>query len=115
MTKNSTTWQITTQTIANKINKLATANIKISARTIRNILYSLGYSLYKLTYKPGLTLKAKAVRLKWCEEHKDWILEDWKNVIWSDETSVIIEGQRGGFRVWRLASEAYEKHCIKRC
>jgi len=23
-------------------------------------------------------------------------------------------GQRGRIRIWRLASEAYEKHCIKR-
>jgi transposase len=55
---------MTTQTIANKINELATVNITISACTVWNILYSLGYSLYKPTYKPGLTLEAKAVRLK---------------------------------------------------
>lgn len=62
---------MTTQIITNKINKLATASIIISARTVWNILYSLGYSLYKPTYKPGLTLKAKAVRLKWCKEYKN--------------------------------------------
>jgi transposase len=71
VTKNSTTRQMTTQTIANKINELETASITISACTVWNILHSLGYSLYKPTYKPGLTLKAKAVRLKWCEEHKE--------------------------------------------
>ena len=114
VTKNSTTRQMTTQTIADKINELATTSVTISARTIWNILHSLGYSPYKPTYKPGLTLEAKEVRLKWCEEHKDWTLKDWKNVIWSDETSVTIGGQRGRIRVWRLASEAYEKHCIKR-
>jgi transposase len=62
--KNSTTQQMTTQAIANKINELAAAtatDIKISAHTIYNILISLGYSSYKPTYKPGLTLEAKAL------------------------------------------------------
>ena len=67
---------MTTQTITNKVNELVTTNVMISARTVWNILHSLGYSLYKPTYKPGLTLKAKDIRLKWCEEHKDWTLED---------------------------------------
>ena len=54
------------------------------------------------------------MRLKWCLDHKDWTLEDWKNVIWSDETSVTMGGQRGHVRVWRTTSEVYNKHCIRR-
>lgn len=47
-------------------------------------------------------------------QHKDWTLDDWKNVIWSDETSVTWGGQRGRIRVWRTSSEAYHYHCIRR-
>ncbi|KAF7501992.1 hypothetical protein GJ744_001743, partial [Endocarpon pusillum] len=36
-------------------------------------------------------------------------LEDWKNVIWSDETSVILGQRRGGIRLWRDPEEAYKK------
>jgi transposase len=111
ITKNSTTRQMTTQQIANAI---STEACSISARTIWNVLKSLGYGCYKPTYKPGLTKEAKAARLAWCLEHKDWTLEDWKNVIWSDETSVTMGGQRGRIRVWRLNSEAYNYHCIRR-
>jgi len=111
VTKNSTTRQMTTQQIANTI---STESCSISARTVWNILKSLGYSSFKPTYKPGLTKEAKAVRLAWCLEHKDWTLDDWKNVIWSDETSVTMGGQRGRIRVWRQGSEAYNYHCIRR-
>jgi hypothetical protein len=111
VSRNSSTRQWSTQAIANAIQ---TATFKISAKTIWNILHSLGFSPCKPTYKPGLTKEAKAVRLKWCLEHKDWTLEDWKNVIWSDETSVTMGGQRGRIRVWRMTSEAYQTHCIRR-
>jgi transposase len=112
ISKNSSTRQMSTQLIASSLN--LTLNTTISARTVYNILKSLGYGSFKPTYKPGLTKEAKATRLKWCLEYQHWTLEDWKNVIWSDETSVTMGGQRGKIRVWRLNSEAYNYHCIKR-
>jgi hypothetical protein len=41
-------------------------------------------------------------------------MEDWKNVIWTDETSVQLGGVRGKRRVWRKVKEAYYKHYIKK-
>ncbi len=55
----------------------------------------------------------KAARLQFALEHKDWTLEDWKNVIWSDETSVILGHRRGGLRVWRTSGERYDKTVIQ--
>lgn len=52
-------------------------------------------------------------RLEWCLAHKDWTLEDWKNVIWSDETSIILLHRRGGYRVWRRSDEAFTRSCIR--
>ncbi|EOA86837.1 uncharacterized protein SETTUDRAFT_87293 [Exserohilum turcica Et28A] len=40
-------------------------------------------------------------------------LKDWKNVIWTDETSVVINHRRGGYRVWRKADERVVKSCIR--
>ena len=45
---------------------------------------------------------------------KDWTLEDWKQVIWTDETSIILGHRRGGVRVWRTAEEQYEQTCTRR-
>jgi hypothetical protein len=52
-------------------------------------------------------------RLKWAIDHKDWTLEDWKNVIWTDETSVVIGHRRGGYKIWREADERVVKSCIR--
>jgi len=113
ISKNSTTRELSTANIAEIVGPLAKGGT-ISARTIHRILRRRGYKPCKPTAKPGLTKEAKLARLKWCLDHKDWTLEDWKNVIWSDETSVTWGGQRGRIRVWRKESEAYNHHCIRR-
>lgn len=88
-------------------------NIDISASTIYRCLKKHGFKKTKPTRKPGLTKKMRAERLQWCLNHKDWTLEDWKNVIWSDETSVLLLHRRGGYRVWRTKDEAFVKSCIR--
>jgi hypothetical protein len=104
---------MSTQKIAEIVSPLAKGG-KISARTIHRILHRRGYKPCKPTRKPSLTKDAKLARLNWCLDHKDWTLEDWKNVIWSDETSVTWGGQKGKIRVWRREDEAYNYHCIRR-
>jgi hypothetical protein len=78
------------------------------------VLTENGYGVFKRTVKPGLTDEAKKARLAWCLERKDWSLEDWKNVIFSDETSVVLGGVRGKRRVWRRKDETYYVHCVIR-
>ena len=55
----------------------------------------------------------KRERLEWCLAHRHWTLEDWKDVIWTDETSVILLHRRGGYRVWRKADERFLRSCIR--
>ena len=86
ISKNSTTRQLSTQAIADTLSPLVRGGI--STRSVHRILRRRGYKPSKPTRKPGLTNENKLLRLKWCLDHKDWTLEDWKNVIWSDETSV---------------------------
>jgi hypothetical protein len=52
-----------------------------------------------------------AERLKWCLDHRD---EDWRHVIFSDETSVQLGGVRGRRRVLRKKEETFHKHVIQR-
>ena len=87
--------------------------IDISAMTIWRMLRKAGFRKTKPTRKPGLTKKMRDDRLKWCIAHKDWTLEDWKWVIWSDETSVVLLYRRGGYRIWRKAEERFLRSCIR--
>jgi transposase len=62
---------------------------------------------YKPSYKPGLTEEMRAARLKFAREHR-YNLEWWKNIIWTDETSIVLGHCRGAIRVWRTASERFD-------
>jgi transposase len=61
---------------------------EIAPRTVWKVLKQAGYSQCKLTVKPGLNKFNKKERLEWCLERVYWTLEDWKNVIFTDETAV---------------------------
>ena len=89
------------KTAASIAGELSQDGLTISPSTVLKVLRKLGFRKTKPTRKPGLTKKMKMDRLRWCLERKDWILDDWKNVIWSDETSVVLNYRRGGYRVWR--------------
>jgi transposase len=112
ISQNSTTRELSTQKITDTLTPLIKGGI--SARSIHRILRHRGYKPCKPTRKPGLTQANKLKRLKWCLDHEHWTLDDWKKVIWSDETSVTWGGQRGRVRVWRTKDEAYNHHCIRR-
>ena len=85
-----------------------------SSSVILRTLKKAGYRKVKPTIKPGLTTEQKAARLAFCREVEFWTLEDWKRVIWTDETSVIPGRRRGSTKVWRTIQETTSKNVIRR-
>jgi hypothetical protein len=83
-----------------------------STKTVWRVLRRYGYRKTKPTKKPCLTKAMKEARLQFALRYKDWTIEDWKNVIWSDETSVVLHQRRGGYKLWRLAQEKVNKSSI---
>ena len=86
----------------------------VSASTILKLLKRNKFKSCKTTKKPPLNDRMKAQRLKWCLDHEEWTLRDWKNVIWTNETSVVLNRIRGRRRVWRRSHEIYVKSVIRR-
>jgi hypothetical protein len=86
----------------------------ISYSSALRILHKYGLTNIKPTTKPGLSQAMRKARYEWALAHQSWTLEDWKNVIWSDETSMVIGHRRGAVRVWRAQGEAYEDTVIRR-
>lgn len=39
-------------------------------------------------FKPFLSAKHKAARLKWAKKHLDWTLDNWSHVTWTDKATV---------------------------
>ncbi|HEX3642355.1 MAG TPA: transposase [Ktedonobacteraceae bacterium] len=83
----------------------------LSPMSVWRTLRLAGYRKVKPTKKPGLTDAQRKARLDWCLTHLDWSLDDWKRVLWSDETSVIYGLRRGGERCWRTVYERSDATC----
>lgn len=85
----------------------------LSAMMVWRVLKGVGFRKTKPTRKPGLTKKMKKERLEWCRRYKSWTLEDWKSMIWSDETSVVLLYRHGGYCI-RVADERLLRNCIRK-
>ena len=64
--------------------------LPISECTIHRRRLEAGLGSYIAAKKPGLRPENVKDRLNWVLCYKDWTVEDWKNVIWSDESSIWI-------------------------
>jgi hypothetical protein len=62
----------------------------------------------------GLTAAMKQARLDSTLAYRHWTLEDWKKVIWTDETSVSLGHRRGTTWVWRRTGENMDPTVVQR-
>lgn len=52
-------------------------------------------------------------RLQFCKAHVNWSVDDWKRVIWSDETKINRFQSDGKEYYWRRPHENIQKHQVK--
>ena len=81
---------------ATKLKK--TLDLDVCVQTIRNALKKEGLRAAVKVKKPFLSKGHRRRRLEFALEHQHWTLDDWKRVIWSDETKINRVGSDG--RVW---------------
>ncbi len=46
------------------------------------------------------------------EVRGEWTIEDWKNVVWSDESRFLLQHSDGRFRIWRKEHESMDPSCL---
>jgi transposase len=63
-------------------------SVDVSERTVRRALQDAGMGAAEKESKPLLSAKNVKARLDFARRHKDWTVEDWKRVVWSDETKI---------------------------
>ena len=73
---------------------LGEKGIKISSSTVRRRLLEVGRKAYRPVKKQLLTKTMKTKRYKWGLKYKNWTKEDWRRVIFSDETHMFVQGQK---------------------
>ena len=72
----------------------------------------MGYHSRIALRKPYISESNRHFRLKWSCERRLWTINDWKNVIWSDESRFTLFQNDGKVHVWRLPKEKYDVNCL---
>ena len=83
----------------------------ISTKTIKRRITESGmFKSYWAARKPFLRPANIEKRLQWCIEHQHWSVEQWRSVLWSDESPFVLRFSRKR-RVWRGHNERYDSKC----
>lgn len=86
--------------------------IDIHRRTVSRRLGEFGLKSCVACKKPFISAKNRRQRLRWCKERAHWTYDQWKNVLWSDE-SPFVSRWNGNVRVWRRVGERYHPKCLR--
>ena len=89
-----------------------TDNVSVSRDTVAQALCQAGLRSSVRLKRPQLTAAHKRDRLAWAKAHRDWTLEDWKSVNWSDEVIINRIGSDGRHWTWRKPGESLRAHHI---
>jgi len=76
-------------------------NIDASIQTMRRRLREEGIRKWRAVKRPLLTQKHANERLVWAKAHRHWTVDDWKRVIWSDESAIQKDTNATGVWVFR--------------
>jgi transposase len=88
-------------------------NQSLTSQTTRNHLRNTGMKAVVKAKKPLLTKRHKKERLDFALAHQHWTVEDWKTIVWSDETKINRLGSDGRIWVWKKPGEGLSDRLVK--
>ena len=77
----------------------------VSPQTVRNLLKENNFRSVVKKKCPLLKKRHRQDRLKFAKYHENWTVEDWKRVLWSDETKINRIGSDGRTYTWKQRGE----------
>ena len=83
----------------------------VSQSTVHRTLLRMGLHSRRPVRVPMMTPVHHRKRLQWASERRNWILEQWKKVAWSDESHFLLEHVDGRIRVRRLPGKVMAPGC----
>ena len=101
--------QITTGQLDNAVEATKFINNVISSpvtpQTVRNVLKKDNFQSITKQKCPLLKKTHRLQCLKFAQYHQNWTVEDWKRVLWSDETKINRIGSDGKVYTWKRKGE----------
>ena len=90
-----------------------TSGTQVHSSTIRRTLIRNGHHGRVAVRKPLLRKGNKTKRLKYVREHNNWNFDQWKKVLWSDESKFEIFGSKRRQYVRRRSGEELQEPCLQ--
>ena len=90
------------------------AGVAVSGSTTVWRLHHFRYDSRVPILKPLLTFKQKLKLSIWARDHSNWSVNQWNQVIFSNESRFYISYGERGPGVWRKSSERYDEKCSKK-
>lgn len=84
----------------------------VSLTTVKRRLREGGLFGRIAVKKPLLSSANKRKRLQFAKEHENWTIEQWKNVLWTDESKFELFGSHRRQYCRRKVNERYQANCI---
>jgi hypothetical protein len=88
-------------------------NQPLSTQTVRRYLKAAGLKAAVKKKKPFLSKRHRKARMDFALAHQDWTVEDWKKVVWSDETKINRFGSDGRKWVWKKSGEGLSDRLVE--
>ncbi|KAG0973332.1 hypothetical protein G6F28_013103 [Rhizopus arrhizus] len=85
----------------------------ISYQSAINVLKSMEFHSSIKKKKPFLTKAHMQHRLEWAKKHQDWTVEEWRKVVFSDETKINVWGSDGCKYYWKRPSDPLQPHHLE--
>lgn len=81
--------------------------VNVSSKTVRRRLKEANLKARRPVKVPRLTQNARVRRLQFARAHGDWTVDQWKNVMFTDETRIVLWKPDGRNHVYRRIGERY--------
>ena len=81
----------------------------ISTHTVCCRAHDLGFNNRVAVKKPFLSDSHQERWLQFAKEHESWTVDQWRSVLWTDESSFKIGKNTQQVKVWRDSQSKYDK------
>lgn len=86
---------------------------RMSYQSTINVMKSLGFHAAIKKKKPFLSKKHMKRRLAWAKKYQSWTTDDWRRVVFSDETKINVWGSDGCKYYWSRPGDKLKPHHLE--
>ncbi|CAF1597481.1 unnamed protein product [Adineta ricciae] len=85
----------------------------VSVVSVRRYIKDLGYEYVVKLKQQWLSAKHRQRRIAWCKQYSSWTCDDWRKVIFSDESTFYVLKRKNLCKIRRLDKEKLLPECLE--